>query len=258
MNTRYFHVGLALVLPLLFSGCFKTRQEIAREKEDREVRSNLQENIVEYNQTVEKTQMQLGKLEGRIEEIEHNRKKEMSGLLSGREAEQKTLEELKEQVSSLRNAQQALFEEIKKLKEDNLALASDRARSGSSGAKKKVNSTASYNSALTAYKAKDFKAAAAGFRAFLDTKPKGKRAIDAHYYLGESLYREKDFAAAVVELAVVHEKSPATLLGRQSTLRLAQSFKAMGKEKDAKAFAQLLVQNAPSSKEAVQARKILK
>ena len=57
---------------------------------------------------------------------------------------------------------------------------------------------------------------------------------------------------------MVHEKAPTTNIGRQSTLRLAQSFKAMGKEKDAKAFAQLLVQGAPTSKEAAQARKLLK
>lgn len=261
MNTRYFrHLPIVLV-PFLFAGCFKTRQEIAREKEDQEVRSNLQQNIVSYSEGLDKTQAQLGKLEGRIEELEHNRKKEMTGLQSGREAEQKSLEELKAQVAALREGQGALFEEIKKLKEDNLAMLAERGRPqpapAPAGAKKKAVG-ANFDNALAAYKAKDFGTAAEGFRAFLDTKPKGKRAIDAHFYLGESLFREKDYAAAVTALAVVHEKQPTTNLGRQSTLRLAQSFKAMGKEKDAKAFAQLLVQGAPESKEAAQARKLLK
>ncbi len=57
---------------------------------------------------------------------------------------------------------------------------------------------------------------------------------------------------------MVHEKSPTTTLGRKSTLRIAQSFKAMGKPKDAKAFAQLLVQSSPDSEEAKAARKLLK
>lgn len=259
MKILHFRHLLIVLLPFLFAGCFKTRQEIAREKEEIEVRSNLQQNIVEYNQGLEKTQSQLGKLEGRIEELEHKRKQEMSGLLSGRDAEHKSLEELKAQVSALREGQQALFEEMRKLKEDNLAVLADRARPApapAQGAKKKV--IGSFDEALVAYKAKDFRGAADGFRAFLDTKPKGKKAIEAHFYLGESLFREKAYADAVVELAVVHEKSPATNLGRQSTLRLAQSFKAMGKEKDAKAFAQLLVQGAPASREAAQARKLLK
>lgn len=262
MKNRILRQGLPIILlPFVFSGCFKTRNEIAREKEEQEVRSNLQQNIVEYNQGLEKTQAQLGKLEGRIEELEHIRKKEMSGLQSGREAEQKTLQELRSEVSALREGQQALFEEIKKLKEDNLAVLSDRgvraATPAPAGAKKKAIG-ASFEEALAAYKAKNFQGAADGFRAFLDTKPKGKKAIDAHFYLGESLFREKEYSAAVVELAVVHEKSPTSNLGRQSTLRLAQSFKAMGKDKDAKAFAQLLVQAAPTSKEAAQARKLLK
>lgn len=256
MKIRNLRHILIVLVPFFFAGCFKTRNEIAREKEEQEVRTNLQQNIVSYSEGLEQAQKQLGRLEGRIEELEHVRKKEMSGLLSGREAEAKNLEELKAQVAALREGQTALFEEIKKLKEDNLALLAGRP-APAAGAKKKVTG-ASFEQSLAAYKAKNFKAAADGFRAFLDTKPKGKRLLDAHFYLGESLFREKEYAGAVVELAVVHEKAPTTNIGRQSTLRLAQSFKAMGKDKDAKAFAQLLVQGAPASKEAAQARKLLK
>jgi TolA-binding protein len=257
MKIRLLRHVFIVALPFLFAGCFKTRNEIAREKEEVEVRSNLQQNIVEYNQSLERTQAELGRLQGRIEELEHTRRKEMQ---SGRESEQKTMEELRARIASLQENQGALFEEIKKLKEDNLALMGERARSAPPpAAKKKVTSpAASFDSALAAYKAQDFQSAANAFRAFIDSNPKGKRLLDAHYYLGDSLFREKEYSAAVVEFGVVHEKAPATSLGRQSTLKIAQSFKAMGKDKDAKAFAQLLVQASPSSKEAAQARKLLK
>jgi|GEM_PF-542711 len=259
------HAVVLLFAPLFFTGCFKTRNEIAREKEDVEVRTTLQQNIVEYNQGLEKTQAELGRLQGRIEELEHVRKKEMTGLQSGRETEQKTIEELKAKIMSMQESQNALFEEIKKLKEDNLALMGEqRSRpspsAGPTSKKKAVNSPtrASFESALAAYKAKDYQGAADSFRSFLDTKPKGKKALDAQFYLGDALFKEKEFQGAVVAFGVVHEKSPTSPMGRQSTLKIAQSFKAMGKDKDAKAFAQLLVQSNPDSKEAAQARKLLK
>lgn len=257
------HLLLATAL-LALPGCFKTRQEIAREKEDTEVRSTIQQNIADYSQNLERVQADVGRLQGRIEELEHNRKKEMSGLVSGRESDQKTLEDLRAKLGALQEGQTALFEEIKKLKEDNLALASERARPApavaappASSGKKKVNA-GSFESAVGAYKAKDFEAAAVQFRAFLDANPKSKRTLDAHFFLGDSLYKQKQYEQAVVEFGAVHEKAADSPLGRRATLKIAQSFKAMNKMKDAKAFAQLLIQSAPNSPEAKSARKLLK
>lgn len=256
MKNRLPHALLVALIPFLFAGCFKTRQEIAREREEQEVRANLQQNIVEYNEGLEKAQAEIGRLQGRIEELEHVRRKEMSGLQSGRESEQKTVDELKERLASLQESQTALFEEIKRLKEENLALSAER-RASPAGAKKKVDKPR-FQDAVAAYRSKDYEAAAQEFRAYIDANPKAKNTLDAHYYLGDILFLNKDFAAAVVEFGVVHERSPSTPLGRKSTLKIAQSFKAMGKDKDAKAFAQLLVQGSPSSPEANQARKLLK
>lgn len=249
---------ICTVLPFLFSGCFKTRQEIAREKEEGEVRTNLQQNIVEYNQNLEKAQADIGRLQGRIEELEHVRKKEMSGLMSGRDSEQKTIEDLKAQVAALQQTQNTLFEEIKRLKEDNLAAASGRPSAPPPGAKKKGSAGASYESGVSAYKAKDYASAAANFQSYLEANPKSKRALDARFHLADSLFKQKDFERAVVEFGVVHEASPTSTLGRKSTLRIAQSFQSLGKVKDAKAFAQLLVQSSPNSAEAKAARKLLK
>ncbi|HEY8279801.1 MAG TPA: tetratricopeptide repeat protein [Bdellovibrionota bacterium] len=257
MKRRHLVHLSVVILPLLFSGCFKTRQEIAREKEDVEVRTSLQQNIVDYSQGLEKTQADLGRLQGRIEELEHARKKEMAGVTASNESDRKAIEELKAKITSMQEAQNALFEEVKKLREDNLASASRPAAPAPGSAKKKV-SGGKFSSAMGSFKEKDFQGAAAGFRAYLDANPKGKLVLDAHFYLGESLYQQKSFEEAVAEFAVVHEKAPGVALGRKATLRLAQSFKAMGKGKDAKAFAQLLVQGSPDSAEAKEARKLLK
>lgn len=248
-----------LLFPLLLTGCFKTRQDIAREKEETEVRSSLQTNIVQYNQNVERLESEIGKLQGRIEELEHNRKKELSGLSSGRENDQKSLEEIKAKLNGMQEAQNALFEEIKKLKEEGVAASSSRAAPAAPAASgKKKGNSGSFEAAVSAYKSKDFPGAVSGFQTFIETSPKSKKAIDAHFFLGDSYFKQKNYEQAVAEFGVVHEKAANTALGRKATLRIAQSFKAMGKGKDAKAFAALLVEGSPNSDEAKQARKLLK
>ena len=73
------HAFVLVLLPVMFFGCFKTRDEIAREQEQQEVQDSLQKNVVEYSQDLDKVQADIGKLQGRVDEIEHQRKKEMSG-----------------------------------------------------------------------------------------------------------------------------------------------------------------------------------
>jgi TolA-binding protein len=257
------HILAALFITLTLSGCLKTREDIARERQEKELQASLQQNVVQAGQGVEALQAEIGRLQGRIEELDHQRKKEMSGLYSSKEGSEKTLADIKTQLAALGQSQTQLFEEIKKLKEDNLQMSkalAERPHALAAPAQKKNagQSSGSYDSALKAYLEKDFGSAIDGFRSYLEVNGKGKKANPAHYYLGDSLYRIKDYQNAIVELAVVHEKSPNTALGRKSTLRIAESFKALGKDKDAKAFAQILVQSAPDSAEAKQAKKFIK
>lgn len=255
-----------LFLPLLaltLTGCFQTRAELEREREEQEVRNSLQKNVVESSENMEKLQAEVGRLQGRIEEIEHQRKKEMGSMSSSRENADKTIEELKKNLAALQQTQATLFEEIKTLKEDNLQLSktlAERSRPAPAtpAQKKSAASPANYDATLAAYLASDFDTAIEGFRAYLEANPKAKHNLSAHYYLGESLFRKKDYSAAIMEFGVLHERNAASPLGRKSTLRIVESFKAMGKEKDARPFAQILLKTSPNSEEAKKVKKILK
>jgi len=248
-------------IPFLFSSCFKTRAELAKEREEAEVRTALQQNIVDTSQGVEKIEKEIAHLNGRIEELEHYRKKELAGLSSTREADRKQLEELRAKVETLQSGQSALFEEIKALKEERLQAEkalNEKSQFKTVPSRKGQGNLGTFDSAVAYFKSKDYPKAVEGFRAYIDNNPKGKHLIDAQYLLGEALYAEKDYAQAVVAYGVVHEKRPTSVIGRKSTLKIAQSFKAMGKDKDAKAFAQLLVQGSPASAEAKLAKKLLR
>lgn len=253
------------LIPLLATGCFKTREQIAREREEAEVRTTLQQNVIDNGQGVERLQAEIGRLQGRIDELEHSQRKELSGftssLSSKTDSAAKNVDELRSRLNSLQEGQKALFEEIKKLKEDNLQLAKlvgERPAGAPAAGPAKKKGAPSYESAMSAFKAKNYDVAAPAFRAFLEASPKSKHALDARYLLGESLYKSKEYTQAIVEFGVIHEKAPATALGRKATLRIAQSFKAMGKAKDAKAFAQILIETHPNSEEARKAKAMLK
>jgi TolA-binding protein len=252
---------LALSITLL-PGCFKTRADIAKEKEEKELRASLQQNVVESNQGVERLQAEIGRLNGKIEELEFQRKQEMSAYGTSRDSSDKSVAEMKTRMEEMQKTQTMLFEELKRLKEENVQLlkSMDRPRAAPAPApgQKKSAKANSFSTALTAFKAKDYEAATSGFRSFLEMNPKSKKALDARFMLADSLYRQKEYTDAIMEFSVIHEKTPTTSLGRKSTLKIAESFKALGKDKDARTFAQILQSSSPNSAEAKQARKFLK
>lgn len=262
------HVGISLLIVATLTGCFRTRAQMERDREEEEMRVSLRQNVVETSTSMERLQAEIGRLQGRIEELEHRNKKEFSNLSSNmsssREGSEKTISDLTARLTALQQGQAALFEEMKKLKEENLQLTkalAERPRNAPAAAPQKKSAAgagASFDSAMKAFAAKDFDEAAEVFRAYLEAHPSGKNSASARYHLGESLYRQKDYESAIVEFGVVHEKSATSGLGRKSTLRIAESFKALGKDKDARAFAQILVQSSPESAEAKRARKLLK
>jgi TolA-binding protein len=261
MKMRSSVLVVALASVLLLPGCFRTRADIEREKAEKDMQNSMQQSALESSQAMERMQAEIGRLQGRLEEVEHERQKEIGSINSGREGTEKQVADLRkaleEQQKAQAAAQAALFDEIKRLKEENIEL--NKQPRGSSSQKKSVSEKkATYSSAIADFNQKDYDAAADGFRAYLEAHPKGKNALDARYFLADSLYRKKDYTQAIVEFGTIHEQSPTSAFGRKSTLRIAESFSALGKPKDAKAFAQILVSSAPDSAEAKKARKFLK
>lgn len=242
---------------LALPSCFRTRAEIAREKQEKEGQVALQQSVVEYQQNFQSMQAEIGRLQGKIEELEFQRKKEMASQGQSVESNAKASTELKSKVEEMQKSQMMLFEEIKRLKEENNQLVAAQV-SGKKSAAAGGGTKTSFDQALSLFKGKNYGQAAEAFRFYLESNPRSKKSTDARYYLGESLYRQKEYVDAIVEFGAIHEKSPTTTFGRKSTLRIAESFKALGKEKDAKSFAQILLQTSPNSSEAKQAKKLLK
>jgi len=267
MKLRNTFVVVGLLGSVALSGCsFRTKAEIAREKQEKEMQESLQQNVLQSSKQMEALQAEIGRLQGKLEEMDHNRQKDLSGAREGTEKQVGELRSrMEEQQKAQTQAQQALFDEIKRLREENAQLAetlSKKPAPNSGGQGQKGGSAKggkpAYDAGLAAFKEKNYEAASDGFRGYLEALPNGKYALSARYYLGDSLYNQKDFTNAIVEFSSVQEKGPTTTWGRKATLRIAESFNALGKKKDAKTFAQLLIDSAPGSEEAKRAKKFLK
>ncbi len=240
------------VFAMVLTGCFRTRSDIAKEQDEEQ--TFVQENV-QITQRLDNVESQLGKLQGQIEEGQYQRKQDSKDLRAGMDKQEKQTSDLDQKLSELSSRMDLLFEEVKKMKEENASRASVKPEVRG---KKKGTPAGNVGEGIKAFKKKDYDFAAEQFQGYLEKHPKGKRAFEASYYLGEVRYHQEDYGRAILAYSAVHEKAPKNDLWRKSTLRIAQSFTALGKKEESKSFAQILVQAAPRSSEAKAARKFLK
>lgn len=238
----------------MLTGCFKTRSDIAEEKEAQEFHSNLQENIANQGEALDRVQSQVGQLQGRLEELEHERSKEYSQGQSGKKDIEQRLATMLDRLSEMEKQQNILFEEVKKLREDG----PKEIHAKKSAVLEKKNPQAAYEAGVKLLKARKYADAAEKFNIYIKENPRGKNSLEAHYYAGEALFHEKDYAASILAFSVVQEKSAKSSMGKAAMLRMAESFSALGKTKEARTFAQLLIDTHPQTPEALKAKRFLK
>lgn len=253
MKPKYTFIFLLAVCSFL-PACFRTHAEIEKEREEREAKNALQENVASYAESIEGIKARLGQLQGRMEEIENDRKREVSSALGARKEQEEKLDLMQKRLEVLEKSQNVFFEQIKKIAEEK-SFTQSAAPLAKKSQKKNFPNT--YEAGLKEFKAKHYQAAAGVFDSFLKENPRTKHFVEANYYKGEALYYQKDYAAAILSFGAVQEKSPISTMGRKATLRMAESFHALGKEKEAKTFARLLVEGSPNSEEAKKAKRFL-
>ena len=95
-----------------------------------------------------------------------------------------------------------------------------------------------------------FDLARQGFMEYLRLQPEGDLADNAHYWLGESYYAQKNYEAAMQEFGVVIEKYPEGDKVPSAMLKLAYSQLTLGKTAAGKENLQALIKRFPQSNEA--------
>ena len=114
-----------------------------------------------------------------------------------------------------------------------------------------------YQQGLDAMKAKDVAKARDIFSRFLATYPKNKLAANAHYWLGETYYSDKNFEQAVLEFQEVIKNFPEKEKVPAAMLKQGMAFREMGDTKSAVYIYRKLLEEFPKSDEAKIAREKL-
>jgi TolA-binding protein len=90
------------------------------------------------------------------------------------------------------------------------------------------------------------------------SKPHSDDARKAQFLLGESLFSAKDYASAVLEYSEFKKSYPKDALIPNAIYRQANSFKSMGRAKEARLFYQELLEKFPKSSFSAKAKQEMK
>lgn len=96
------------------------------------------------------------------------------------------------------------------------------------------------------------------FKQYLRQHSRSPQAGDAQYWIGESLYAQKEFNAAIVAFDEVIQEYPQSEMVASSTLKVGLSFANLGDQPNARFFLQQVQENFPNSTEAQLATEKLK
>jgi tol-pal system protein YbgF len=115
-----------------------------------------------------------------------------------------------------------------------------------------------YQQGLDAMKAGEPGKARELFSKFLDQYPKHKLAANAHYWLGETYYSQKNFEQAILEFQEVIKNFPEKDKVPAAMLKQGMAFKEMGDSKSSLYIYKKLTEEFPKSEEAKIAREKLR
>jgi tol-pal system protein YbgF len=115
-----------------------------------------------------------------------------------------------------------------------------------------------YQKALDTFRAGDTQKARELFTKFLGRYPKHELAANAHYWIGETYYGEKNYDQAILEFQEVIKNFPDKEKAPAAMLKQALAFRTLGDTKSARYVLKKLIEEHPLADEAKTAKEKLK
>lgn len=116
---------------------------------------------------------------------------------------------------------------------------------------------AKYEAAYDAFKNKRYRESREKFEAFIKEFPKDELSDNAHFWVAETYYGEKDFEGAILAYETVLKKYPNSQKAPAALLKQGLSFNEIGDKKTGKVILEQLMERYPKSREAELAGKKL-
>jgi tol-pal system protein YbgF len=114
-----------------------------------------------------------------------------------------------------------------------------------------------YDRVMDEFKHRDYEAAMAGFRLFIELHSQSALAANAQYWIGECQYRMGRYRDALKSFYDVISKYPLSPKLPASTLKLGQTYTKLGDHEKARLMFDRVVDQYPDSQEAELARKAI-
>jgi tol-pal system protein YbgF len=115
-----------------------------------------------------------------------------------------------------------------------------------------------YQSGIDAFKSGDMKKSRDILTKFIAQYPKDDLVANAHFWIGETYYNDKNMEQAILEYQEVIKKFPDNGKAPAALLKQGMAFQDLGDNKSARFIFKKLVDNYPKSEEAGKAKKLLK
>ena len=167
--------------------------------------------------------------------------KEMKGRLAGIEGQSKLPKESSKEQEMEKKSEEPQKEILPKEEQTVKPAVSDK--------------LAKYETAYGAFKNKRYKEAREKFEAFVKEFPKDELADNAHFWIAETFYNEKDFEGAILSYETFLKKYPNSKKTPGALLKQGLSFMEIGDKKTGKVILEQLIERYPKSKEAELAKK---
>lgn len=241
---------------LLLSGCFKTAEQIQREKKVDSMTDRQEQSaklVAELTQRVQALQNQLGATTGQLQEKDYEQNKQREEKM---QAMQSTIDQLQAQVEALnakvRDQQKSIHQIEKQIKKQKKYI-------------KKVNSTLTdidqggLQSAHKLFeKGKSSQAIAAYEGVLAENKISAAQKNHVYYNLGLLNYRKKKYDDALSYFSKIYTKYPKSSWAPRALLFIAHSLDKKGLKAEAKAAYKKVLKEYPKSRQARKAKKELK
>lgn len=193
---------------------------------------------------IDSTKSEMQALSGKVDDTALAVKKPSDDLARYREDADKRIVALEERILK----QQATLDSLSKKMAE---LAKAKKEEGAA-------SDSLYLKGLDSLKAGDVATAREQFARFLEQNPKHELAANAHYWIGETHYSEKNYESAILSYQEVIKNFPGKEKVVAAMYKQALAFNAIKDTKSAKFVLKKLIEGFPKSEEAKKAKALLK
>lgn len=195
--------------------------------------------------TIDSTKSEMQALNGKLDDTTLAVKKPTEDLARYREDADKRIIALEERILKQQATLDALTKKMAeqpKVKKEEAPAAPDSL----------------YLKGLDSLKAGEVATAREQFTKFLEQNPKHELAANAHYWIGETHYSEKNYESAILSYQDVIKNYPGKEKVVAAMLKQAMAFEEIKDSKSAKYVLKKLIEGFPKSEEAKKAKEMLK